>query len=66
MEVELQDADVLHAKAKAKQFSRAEKFLLAELMQEDAKARAILMVNEGRCEVPRRGKEAAQETIRCD
>ena len=59
-DVELQDADVLHAKAKAKQFARAEKFLLAELMQEDAKARAMLMVNEGRCEVPRREKEEFQ------
>ena len=52
--VRLQDADVLHAKAKSQQFGRAEKFLIAELMEDDAKARAMIMVNEGRCEVPRR------------
>ena len=55
--VRLQDADVLHAKAKSQQFGRAEKFLIAELMENDAKARATIMVNEGRCEVPRREKD---------
>ena len=30
--------------------------MIAELMENDAKARATIMVNEGRCEVPRREK----------
>jgi hypothetical protein len=52
--VQLKDADVLHAKAKVKQFKLAENFVLSELIKEDSKARAKIMGERGVCEVARR------------
>ena len=59
--VQLKDADVLHAKAKSKQFKLAENFVLSELITEDANARAKIMSENGVCEVPRRSVKEFKE-----